>query len=78
MQAWQQMSQRACLMLLQYVQLCGKLWDHQHGAPSQCLLATQDVSIDVVPNIQHLHNTHLLCPTVLQRASRSLLGMLAD
>ncbi len=41
-------------MLLQYVQLCGELRNHQHGAPSQSLLAAQDVSIDVVPDIQHL------------------------
>ncbi len=48
------MCKGACLMLLQYVQLCGELRNHQHGAPSQRLLAAQNVSIDVVPNIQHL------------------------
>ena len=49
-------------MLLQYVQLCGKLWDHQHGTPSQCLLAAQDVPIYVVPNIQNLHKISCLVP----------------
>ena len=38
----------------QRTQLSLQLWNHQHGPPAQCLLAAQDVTIYVVPDVQHL------------------------
>ena len=36
-------------------QLRLQLGHHQHRAPAQRLLAAQDVAVDVVPHVQHLH-----------------------